>query len=245
MVLHAEDRMAHRGHAVYDIIPLVYGHLYQLGAHVDRALAAAGEAGVRVGLSPEGLKRVLLDTAAASRKLNGALVVFGVPSAVCCVLCFGGLCCCFFSRCSVPCLGPLRPPPSARPPSHRPNPHNPHPKGHVIFWLSAGAGGFGLSSSDIVEPSLFALVTTEFAEPGEFDRTKGWRARASPVEPPPEYFASFKNVSGLVGAVAQLEAEANDCDVVRGTGAAGWLPLALAAVVLFAFAVVVVSCAEV
>ncbi|GBF98067.1 D-amino-acid chloroplastic-like [Raphidocelis subcapitata] len=155
MVLHAEDRMAHAGHAVYDVVPLVRGHLYQLDRHLARALAAAEEAGVAVAPSGDALKRILLDTAAASRKLNG----------------------------------------------------------HVLFWLSAGAGGFGPGSADLVEPSLFALVTTEFAEPGDFDRTKGWRARASPVEPPPEYFATFKNASGLVGAVAQLEAEANDCDV--------------------------------
>jgi len=73
MVVHADDHMVHRGHAVYDVITIVGGTLYQLDEHVARLLGAAEAVGVSPPMSEPALKRVLLDTAAASLKLNGAL----------------------------------------------------------------------------------------------------------------------------------------------------------------------------
>jgi hypothetical protein len=90
-------------------------------------------------------------------------------------------------------------------------------------WVSAGPGGLGLSARDCVEPSLYALVTSEWADLTEprVDRTIGWRATESPVPPQPDYFASLLSPSSLQAAVAQAEAEARDFDVVRGRRGSG------------------------
>lgn len=79
MVLHADDHMVHRGHGVYDVVPLAGGALYQLHEHVDRLTAAAEMAGIPVRLAAEDLKRIVLDTAAASMKLNGHVMVWLTP----------------------------------------------------------------------------------------------------------------------------------------------------------------------
>lgn len=79
MVMHTDDHMVHRGHGVYDVVPLTGGSLYQLHEHVDRLLAAAEMAGVPARLPAPDLKRVLLDTAAASMKLNGHVFVWLTP----------------------------------------------------------------------------------------------------------------------------------------------------------------------
>lgn len=71
MVLHADDHMVHRGHGVYDIVTLVGGTLYQLDEHVDRLVSAAEAVGITLPMSVAAIKRIILDTAAASMKLNG------------------------------------------------------------------------------------------------------------------------------------------------------------------------------
>lgn len=50
---------------------LVDGYLYQLDAHFERFKASAELAGLPLPMSEERLLRVLLDTAAASMKMNG------------------------------------------------------------------------------------------------------------------------------------------------------------------------------
>jgi hypothetical protein len=72
MVLHADDHMAHAGHGVYDVVAICGGALYQLDEHVARLARGAEAAGVPLPMSAPAIKRVLLDTAAASLKLNGA-----------------------------------------------------------------------------------------------------------------------------------------------------------------------------
>lgn len=76
MAVPADDRLVHRSHAVRDAVPLVGGALYRLQAHVDRLLAAAAAVGVEAPMSEPALKRVLLDVAAASRKVNGHVLVW-------------------------------------------------------------------------------------------------------------------------------------------------------------------------
>lgn len=71
MVLHIDDHMVHKGHGVYDVVPLVGGTLYQLDEHVERIAAGAEAVGINLPMSTPAIKRVLLDTAAASLKLNG------------------------------------------------------------------------------------------------------------------------------------------------------------------------------
>jgi hypothetical protein len=72
MVLHIDDHMVHRGHGVYDVVALCGGTLYQLEEHIARFTVAAEAAGIPLPMPTSDIKRVLLDTAAASMKLNGA-----------------------------------------------------------------------------------------------------------------------------------------------------------------------------
>ncbi|KAF8055828.1 hypothetical protein HT031_006603 [Scenedesmus sp. PABB004] len=76
MVLPVDDHMVHRGDAVSEGVLLVGGYLYQLDAHLARLAASAELAGLPLPMSAARLRRVLLDTAAASMKLNGMLRVW-------------------------------------------------------------------------------------------------------------------------------------------------------------------------
>ena len=88
------------------------------------------------------------------------------------------------------------------------------------MWISAGPGNFELSSERCAEPALYALVTTEWSLAADcVDRTAGWRGTASPVQPPGEYFGSFKHTSYLPHVLAKLEAEARGYDQVGGRAA--------------------------
>lgn len=70
--VHADDHWLHSGHGAAERVPLSEGALYQLAARLARLRAAARSVGVRVPLGPAALARVVLDTAAASRLMNGA-----------------------------------------------------------------------------------------------------------------------------------------------------------------------------
>lgn len=73
MVVQLDDHMLHRGHAVFDTALLIEGHLYQLDAHLARLLTSAARAAIPLpdALSVEQMRRTILETAAASCKLNG------------------------------------------------------------------------------------------------------------------------------------------------------------------------------
>ena len=73
MLVPIDDHMVHRGHAVFDTAVLVEGYLYQLREHVERFLASAARANIPLPprTSPEQLVRVILETVAASKQLNG------------------------------------------------------------------------------------------------------------------------------------------------------------------------------
>lgn len=72
MVVGIDDHMAQHGDAVTDALHLVSGYLYQLDEHLARLSASADMAGLPLPMSEARLRRVLLDTAAASLKQNGA-----------------------------------------------------------------------------------------------------------------------------------------------------------------------------
>ncbi len=59
--------------AVFDTAILTEGHLYQLDQHLQRFLTNAARANIPLppGLSAEQMRRTILETAAASCKLNG------------------------------------------------------------------------------------------------------------------------------------------------------------------------------
>lgn len=73
MVVQLDDHMVHRGHGVFDTAILVEGHLYQLDQHLRRFLTSAAKANIPLppGMSVEQMRRTILETAAASCKLNG------------------------------------------------------------------------------------------------------------------------------------------------------------------------------
>lgn len=71
MVVSIDDRMVHQGDAVYESVALTEGYLYQLDQHLQRFMNSAELAGIPLPTSQENLQRILLDTAAASLKMNG------------------------------------------------------------------------------------------------------------------------------------------------------------------------------
>ena len=73
MVLPLDDHMVHRGHAVFDTATLTQGMLYQLDPHLDRLLKSAGGARIPLPFSREQLRRIILETAAASRRRDGSV----------------------------------------------------------------------------------------------------------------------------------------------------------------------------
>lgn len=86
--------------AVFDTAILTEGHLYQLDQHLQRFLTNAARANIPLppGISAEQMRRTILETAAASCKLNGAGRCVAVL-AVCGLQCLGvgGMvvpCCC-------------------------------------------------------------------------------------------------------------------------------------------------------
>lgn len=73
MLVSIDDAMVNKGDAVYESVSLSEGYLYKLDARVARFLDSADLAGIPLPFSEERLRRVLLDTAAASLKMNGML----------------------------------------------------------------------------------------------------------------------------------------------------------------------------
>src|SRR5688500_4447368 len=73
MVLPLDDHMVHRGHAVFDTATLTQGMLYQLDAHLDRLIKSAGGARIPLPFPRERLRRIILETAAASRRRDGSV----------------------------------------------------------------------------------------------------------------------------------------------------------------------------
>ncbi len=72
MFIHMDDHMVHRGHGVFETAALVDGYIYELPKHLGRLKQSALAAGVPLPTSDKDVLRIILDTAAASKKLNGA-----------------------------------------------------------------------------------------------------------------------------------------------------------------------------
>jgi len=156
MMVHMDDHMVHRGHSVFDTVLITDGHAYLLEEHVARFLESAEAAGLPVPKSEEALMRIILDTAAASRKLN--------------------------------CI--------------------------VKFWVSAGRGGFGLSTSECIEPGLYAMATSEIVpKMKQLDRTVGFSACTSTIPCVGPHLANVMSTNYLRNALALLEAQAQECEV--------------------------------
>jgi 4-amino-4-deoxychorismate lyase len=73
MVLPLDDHMVHRGHAVFDTAILTQGMLYQLDQHLERLLSSAEMARIPLPFPRDELRRIILDTAAASGRRDGSV----------------------------------------------------------------------------------------------------------------------------------------------------------------------------
>jgi hypothetical protein len=157
MLVSIDDAMVNKGDAVYESVSLSEGYLYKLDARMARFLDSADLAGIPLPFSEERLRRVLLDTAATSLKMNGERRALQ--------LCCGGA--------TVSCC-------VETPPYHSPSGSSSHsihqsraarvsetntsatlcdlPAGMLTFWLSRGRGGLGLGQSN--GSTFYALLST-------------------------------------------------------------------------------------
>lgn len=71
MLVHMDDHLVHRGHAVFDTAVIVDGFLYQLPEHLQRFQASAESAGLLLPCSIDQIHRIVRETAAAGRQING------------------------------------------------------------------------------------------------------------------------------------------------------------------------------
>ncbi len=76
MVVHMDDHLVHRGHAVFDTAIIVDGYLYQLPEHLSRFERSAELAGLVLPCSIEQIFRIILETSAASKAVNGGFMGF-------------------------------------------------------------------------------------------------------------------------------------------------------------------------
>lgn len=71
MFIPIDDHFVHKGHGTYEHVFLKDGHLYMLDQRIERLKQSAEVMGLSLPYSEPALKRLILDTAAASRKKNG------------------------------------------------------------------------------------------------------------------------------------------------------------------------------
>jgi 4-amino-4-deoxychorismate lyase len=73
MMIPFDDHMVHRGHGIFDTAALVDGKIYDLDAHLDRFERSAGRSRLRFPVSREEIRDIIVKTAAASRRRDGAI----------------------------------------------------------------------------------------------------------------------------------------------------------------------------
>lgn len=70
-VVHFDDHLVHRGHAVFDTAEIIEGRLFALDDHLERFFASAARARLRLPFSRAQIRRTVIETAAAGRKMDG------------------------------------------------------------------------------------------------------------------------------------------------------------------------------
>ena len=81
----------------------------------------------------------------------------------------------------------------------------------VRYWLSAGPGGFGLSSSECVGSSFYVMIFRPLPEPERF-YTEGVSLVTSTVPIKPPFFARVKSNNYLPNVLVLLEARDHEAD---------------------------------
>lgn len=75
-------------------------------------------------------------------------------------------------------------------------------RGALRYWLSAGLGGFALSSKECFKSTFYAIVTDN-----TYQGPEGVKVMTSTIPIKPPFFATVKSVNYLPNVLAQLEAE--------------------------------------
>ncbi|MBI4524952.1 MAG: D-amino-acid transaminase [Deltaproteobacteria bacterium] len=83
--------------------------------------------------------------------------------------------------------------------------------GSVRYWLSAGPGGFGLSSAECVGSSFYVMVFRQEGYPESF-YTRGVKVITSTVPIKPPFFARVKSTNYLPNVLVLLEAKERGAD---------------------------------
>jgi 4-amino-4-deoxychorismate lyase len=73
MVIPFDDHIVHRGHGIFDTANLVDGKIYDLDAHLDRFVLSAERSKLRLFVSRENMRDIIVKTAAASGRRDGAI----------------------------------------------------------------------------------------------------------------------------------------------------------------------------
>ncbi|MBI1746701.1 MAG: D-amino-acid transaminase [Acidobacteria bacterium] len=81
----------------------------------------------------------------------------------------------------------------------------------VRYWLSAGPGGFGLSSTECVTSSFFVMVFAGLQYPESY-YTQGMKIITSQVPIKPPFFARVKSTNYLPNALVVMEAKEKGAD---------------------------------
>lgn len=71
MMVHLDDHMIHRGHGVFDTALVIDGNLFMLDRHLLRLGDSAIKAGLELPCSLAQIKRIIVETVAVSKKMNG------------------------------------------------------------------------------------------------------------------------------------------------------------------------------
>lgn len=81
----------------------------------------------------------------------------------------------------------------------------------VRYWLSAGPGGFGLSSAECVGSSFYVMIFRGVSSADSF-YTKGMKVISSTVPIKPPFFARVKSTNYLPNVLVVLEAKDHGAD---------------------------------
>jgi 4-amino-4-deoxychorismate lyase len=73
MVIPFDDHMVHRGHGVFDTAAIVEGKIYDLEAHLDRFVRSATTSRLRLPLTREAMREIIVRTTAASGQRDGSI----------------------------------------------------------------------------------------------------------------------------------------------------------------------------
>src|SRR6187431_572319 len=73
MVIPFDDHMVHRGHGIFDTAGIVNGKIYDLDAHLDRFLKSAERSKLKLPVSRDDMRDIIIKTPPASGRRDGSI----------------------------------------------------------------------------------------------------------------------------------------------------------------------------